>query len=263
MQYPFECYSDCEEYGMTPSEIRHEQDMFEMIKIWCTGRPNLVKKLVSWGLSKDRDPGVPIKISPEKIRKLANGRIWVSCMLNKSPSARLSGEIISEQDALDNLKGAYQETEPGSGIYVQPKPEANQPGLQHRLKKEVNKEGECWVIEERDPETQSWKPRIQEKSGRWLDLRYVCQPVRLKVIPLSKILERMTDNIFDGGVEKQLHFLFHECNQKKLNTKLRKRNLEHNIQNIKIKLKKQHCLSFAVRVAKVADTIAKEHGIYG
>jgi len=244
---------------MTPSDVQLEQHMFDMIKMWCSGRPNLVKKLVHWGLSKDPEPGIPIKISPQKIKKLASGRLWVSCMLDKPPSERLSGEISSEQDALDNLKGAYQETEMGSEIYLQPRPELNQPGMQHRLRKE----GNFWVIEERDQKTQAWGLRVKEQFGRWLDLRYVYQPVRIKVIPLTKILERMTDHIFDGGVEKQLDFLFRECNQKKLNTKLRKRNLEHNIQNIKLKLKKQHCLSFAVRVAKVADMIAKEHGIYG
>jgi len=258
MHYPYDCNIDLEEGRMTPSEVQLEQDMFDMIKIWCSRRPNLVKKLVHWGLSKDPEPGIPIKISPQKIKKLASGRLWVSCMLDKSLSARLPGEISSDQDALDNLKGAYQETEQGSNIYVQPRPEINQPGLQHRLKKE----GDFWVIEERDTESQAWRRRMKEEFGRWLDLRYIYQPVRVKVIPLSKILERMTDHIFDGGVEKQLDFLFNECNQKKLNTKLRKRNLEHNIQNIKLKLKKQHCLSFAVRVAKVADMIAKEHGIY-
>jgi len=258
MNYPYDSNIDLEEGRMTPSEVQLEQDMFDMIKIWCSRRPNLVKKLVHWGLSKDPEPGIPIKISPQKIKKLASGRLWVSCMLDKSLSARLPGEISSDQDALDNLKGAYQETEQGSNIYVQPRPEINQPGLQHRLKKE----GDFWVIEERDTESQAWRRRMKEEFGRWLDLRYIYQPVRVKVIPLSKILERMTDHIFDGGVEKQLDFLFNECNQKKLNTKLRKRNLEHNIQNIKLKLKKQHCLSFAVRVAKVADMIAKEHGIY-
>ena len=73
----------------------------------------------------------------------------------------------------------------------------------------------------------------------------------------------MADYIFDGAVEKQLEFLFQDCNQKKLNTKLKKRNLKHNIQNLKVKLEKQHCLSFAVRVVNVADAIAKEHGIHG
>jgi len=256
--YLSDCYNDLDDGSMTLTDGKQEQQMFDMIKLWCTGRPNLVKKLVHWGLSKDREPGIPIKISPEIIKKLASGRLWVSCMLSKSPSTKPSVELSTEQDALDNLKGAYQELEPGSGIYVQPSPEVNQPGLQHRLKKK----GGFWVIEERDPDTQSWRARIQEDSGRWIDLRFYYQPVRVKVIPLSKILERMTDNIFDAGVEKQLDFLFSECNQKKLNTKLRKRNLEHNIQNIKSKLEKQHCLSFAVRVAKVADAIAKEHGIY-
>lgn len=258
MHYHPDYYNEYHEGKMTSRDSTNEQYMFDTIKKWCTGRPNLVKKLVHWGLSKDREPGIPIKISPEIIRKLGKGRFWVSCMLSKSPATGSSGEISSEQDALDNLKGAYQELEPGSGIYFQPSPEVNQPGLQHRLKKV----GGFWVIEERDPKTQCWTPRMHEQSGRWIDLRYICQPVRLKVIPLVKILERMTDNIFDAGVEKQLNFLFQECNQKKLNTKLRKRNLVHNIQNIKVKLEKQHCLSFAVRVAKVADAIAKEHGIY-
>jgi len=34
-------------------------------------------------------------------------------------------------------------------------------------------------------------------------------------------------------------FLFKSCNQKKLNSKLKKRNLKHNIANLKVKLDKQ------------------------
>jgi len=232
-----------------------------VIKSYCCGRPNLLKKVVYWGLSKDRDPGIPIKMNPEIIKKLAMGRLWVSCMLNEAPTTTgKTGEISPEQDALDNLKGAYQEIEKGSGMYLQPKPETNQPGLQHRLRKQKD----FWIIEECDPKTGSWKLRAKEQPGRcWLDLKNVNLPLRVKLIPLTKILERMADYIFDGDVEKQLEFLFQDCNQKKLNTKLKKRNLKHNIQNLKVKLEKQHCLSFAVRVVNVADAIAKEHGIHG
>jgi len=265
----FDGYSSCssdsltnwEEGGMTSQEIKYEQQLFDIIKSNCARRPNLLKKVVYWGLSKDREPGIPIKMSPEIKEKLAMGRIWVSCMLSKpTPSIGPPGKTTPEQDALDNLKGAYQEVEKGSDIYVQPDPRANQPGLQHRLRKMK----ELWIIEERDPNTNGWRLRAKEKAGRnWLDMQNSCQPLLVKLIPLAKILERLTDYIFHGDVEKQLDFLFLECNQKKLNTKLKKRNLRHNIQNLKAKLQKQECLNFAVRVVKVADAIAKEHGIHG
>lgn len=257
MQYPPYSYCGSEKDSMTPEELKQEQNMFDMIKNWCSGRPNLVRKLVHWGIAKDIEPSVPIKISPTMINKLARGRLWVSCMLT-TPSTNFPGEIASAQDAVDNLKGAYQEIEVGSGIYVQPLPEVNQSELQHRLKKE----NDYWIIEERDPVTKSWKLRIQEKPGRWVDMKYIYQTLKVKVIPMAKILERMTDSIFDGDVEKKLDFLFEECSQKKLNTKLRKRNLDHNIKNLKVKLEKQRCLSFAVKIVKAADAIAQEHGIF-
>jgi len=257
MQYPTNSFFNYEIEGMTPEELKVEQNMFDMIKNWCSGRPNLVKKLVHWGISKDQEPSIPIKISPARVKKLANGRLWVSCMLSTS-STKYPGEGTSAQESVDNLKGAYQEVEKGSGIYVQPTPEVNQSELQHRLKK-VN---DFWIIEERDPLTKCWKLRIQEKPGLWLDMKYVYQTLKVKVIPMAKILERMTDSIFDGDVEKKLDFLFEECSQKKLNTKLRKRNLDHNIKNLKVKLEKQRCLSFAVKIVKVADAIAQEHGIF-
>jgi len=253
--------SSHEDGELTPLQMEQEENLFDMIKTYCSGRPNLLKKVVLWGLSKDKDPGIPIKMNPERIKKLASGRMWVSCMLADAPTMTGSSRDISpEQDAVDNLKGAYQEQERGSLVYVQPKPEASQPGLQHRLRKENN----FWLIEECDSETQTWKLRAQELPRRnWLDMRNLRKPLRVKLIPLTKILGRMSEDIFDKDVEKQLDFLFNDCNQKKLNTKVKKRNLKHNIQNLKVKLEKQHCLSFAVRVVNVADAIAKEHGIHG
>merc|ERR1719419_2193095 len=96
-------------------------------------------KVVAWGLSKDKDFGMPIKLNPERIKKLASGRMWVSCMIADKPTIEGSWrDITPEQDAVNNLKGAYQEEQPGSCIYVQPKPEPSQPGMRHRLRKENN-----------------------------------------------------------------------------------------------------------------------------
>merc|ERR1719419_609248 len=216
-------------------------------------------KVVAWGLSKDKDFGMPIKLNPERIKKLASGRMWVSCMIADKPTIERSWrDITPEQDAVNNLKGAYQEEQPGSCIYVQPKPEPSHPGMQHRLRKENN----FWLIEEYDSDTQTWKLRAQELPGRnWLDQRNKNKPLWVKLIPLTKILSRMSDDIFDNDVEKQLDFLFRDCNQKKLNTKkVKKRWLKHNIQMLKAKLEKHHRLIFAVRVVNVADAIAREHG---
>merc|ERR1719419_368750 len=260
-QFSTDSTSSHEDGEMATLEMEREENLFDMVKAYCSGRPKLLKNVVLWGLSQDKDPGIPIQMNPERIKKLASGRMWVSCMLADAPTMSASSRDVSpEQDAVDNLKGAYQEEKPGSCIYVQPKPEANQPGMQHRLRKENG----SWLIEECDSQTQAWKIRAQELPGRnWLDLRNPRKPLRVKLVPFIKILARMSDEIFDKDVGKQLDFLFRDCNQKKLNTKVKKRNLKHNIQNLKAKLEKQHCLSFAVRVVNVADAIAREHGIHG
>jgi hypothetical protein len=148
MQYSTNSICNYEKDRMTAEELRQEQNMFDMIKNWCSGRPNLVHKLVHWGISEDQDPSIPIKISPARVKSLADGRLWVSCMLNTS-SANFLAEDTAAKGSVDNLKGAYQEIEEGSGIYVQPIPDVNQSELQHRLKKVNN----FWIIEERDPGT--------------------------------------------------------------------------------------------------------------
>merc|ERR1719318_722480 len=108
-QFSTDSSSSHEDGEMAPLQMLQEENLFDMIKTYCSGRPNLLKKVVLWGLSKDRDPGIPIKMNPEIIKKLANGRLWVSCMLSETPSSTgKTSEISPEQDALDNLKGAYQ-----------------------------------------------------------------------------------------------------------------------------------------------------------
>jgi len=254
-----ESFSQYQEASLTLNETCHEQKLFELIKASCFGRPNLLKKVVNWGLTKDKDASLPIKMSSEFGKKLTKGRVWVSCMLKEDSVAKKSSWKRSpEQDAVDILKGAYQETTKGSGVYVQPCPEAHQPSLLHCLRKE----NKLWIIEERDPKTGSWKLRAKEGAGSyWLDIKNVHQPLKVKIIPMCEILERMTDCIFRDNIETYLNFLFQDCNQKKLNTKLKERTLKHTIHNLEAKLEKQECLTFAVWVVRVADEIAKEYGI--
>lgn len=248
-----------------PSALEDQQEMMllEQIKRLCAHRPRLIKRVVHWGLSRDTEP-MAIKMNPELIQKLAKGRIWV-CVDKMLPQSKsLTGgpdESSPELDSLDDLKGAYQEGK-DDGCYLQPRPEANQPGTQHRLRK-----GETgfWVIEEFDINTERWMKRtVEQPGGRWWDIP-TQRKIRLKLVSLDQILQRLGGDyseLFSGNIDKQMQFLFLSCNQKKLNTKLKKRNLKHNIANLKVKLEKQHCLSFAVRIANIADSIAKEFGVH-
>jgi hypothetical protein len=239
----------------TSPKMMDEGCLLETIKSLCRGRPNLLKKVIQWGLSTDMMlmTDTPRKISSLTItQKLAKGRLWVSCSL-KSGHGKDSS---AAQDAINNLKGAYEETTPG--IYVQPKPKLNEPGTQHRLRKIRN----LWIIEEHDQLTYCWKLRVQQKSqGHWVDVNGH-KPIQIIVTPLACILERMVGETLQDDIAKQIEFLFRTCNQKKLNTKLKKRNIKHNIMNLNTQLQKQNYLSFAVRVVNKADEIAKECGIY-
>lgn len=248
-----------------PTALEDQQEMMllEQIKRLCAHRPRLIKRVVHWGLARDTEP-IAIKMNPELIQKLANGRIWVCVdkMLPQSKSLNGAPEESSpELDSLDDLKGAYQEGK-DEGCYLQPRPEANQPGTQHRLRK-----GETgfWVIEEFDINTERWMKRtVEQPGGRWWDIP-TQRKIRIKLVSLDQVLQRLGGDyseLFSGNIEKQMQFLFLSCNQKKLNTKLKKRNLKHNIANLKVKLEKQHCLSFAVRIANIADSIAKEFGVH-
>jgi len=59
-------------------------------------------------------------------------------------------------------------------------------------------------------------------------------------------------------MKRRIEFLFNSCNQKKLNTRLKPRSLKHHIVNLRVKLEKQFALSFALRVANIADSIVLE-----
>jgi hypothetical protein len=210
----------------------------------------LREKVVEWGLKKCLANGFTLPTSPKIKKLLFTGRVWVAIVDPSNPQC--SQSIAAWLKALNSLKGAYQERVEGSGIYFQPKPEFNG-GLQHRLKKEKG----LWIIEEQNPLTVAWKPRAKQDNGNmWVDLKNDVEPFRLKVIPLSDILKRMTD-VKDNEIEKNLDFLFQKCNQLKIHTKLKDRNLLYNIKTYQALLTKQNCLIFAVHMAEVADAIAK------
>jgi len=252
--------SSYKESGFSSPDVQQERELFDVIKTYCSGRPNLLKRVVRWGLQvrKVHEPSVPINANMKSLKKITSGRLWVSCMFcDTHVTIGCHGEICPEQDRLDNMKGAYQEIVKGSGIYLQPKPKASQPGMQHRLRKEKD----FWVIEEYDADRKDWILRAEESGRVWRDLKNPHILLKVKIIPLTMILQRMKNRLCERNFEKRVDFLFEICNQKKLNTKLRKRNFNHSIQSLVAKLEKQKCLSFAVRVRNVADSIAKEHGI--
>merc|ERR550534_1138241 len=238
----------------TSRKPKSEQEVFNEIKRFCSENPNLLKKVLKWGNIQTS----VAELTQEDLEELSRGRVWVTANLVHTPTE--SEEDIKWQDALDDLKGAYQETPADSNIFIQPAPQQSEPGKQHRLKKV---EGGLWVIDECKMKSGSkWGLCAQElPSKKWIDHRHEGKVIEVKVLPLLRILERMGERLKtdqNQDVEKCVQFLFNSCNQKKLNSKLKTRNLKHNIANLKVKLDKQYSLSFAVKVANTADTIAKE-----
>jgi len=225
----------------------HQQAMFELIKAHCIRKPCLLKKLVQWGV---KDIGSR-RFSLNDANNLAKGRLWVAAHPVQD------GEIESSvQENLEDIKGAYREVK--SGEYMQPQPLVSEPGVQHRLIKSPDGQ---WKIEAHDLKSGVWNLCAQElPDGRWVDMKNNREEIFVQLIPMNLILKKIVDGRVAKSqeVEKCMEFLFTFCNQKKLNSKLKGRNLRHNIDNLKVKLEKQYSLCFAVQVANTADLIAKE-----
>jgi len=223
-----------------------QEAMVELMKAHCVRRPGLLKRLVHWGMRKAASCSVSSKIAD----KLCKGRLWVAAF-------KAEGSIdTSLQENLDDIKGAYQEG--NDGVWKQPEPQVSEPGVQHRLRKSPAGQ---WKIEAFG--RGGWQLCAQElPDGRWLDMKNNGEEIIVHLIPMSKILRKLGEAQAQPAtsqeVEKCMEFLFKSCNQKKLNSKLKGRNLRHNIDNLKVKLEKQYSLCFAVQVASVADSIAKE-----
>jgi len=224
-----------------------ENDLLELFQNHCTKSPSLLQKVLNWGISQ-----IPNQSTDRlEIERLACGRLWVSALFTVPNKKRRTEawRIIEE------LKGAYELVAPG--VYLQPPALPGEPGAQHRLRK--NNYG-LWFIEKHYKEKDEWCPCAQElPMGKWIDLKSRNMYV-VKVVSMLSILTRMTKQLSDfGSMEKGMEFLFTSCNQKKLNTNLKARNIKHNISNLHVKLDKQRSLCFAIRVASIADSIALEN----
>jgi len=242
--------SNHQESSVDAQVDNQEQAMFELIKAHCVGNSSLLKRMVHWAM-RNRTMR---RVSAEDINTISEGRLWVTA----HPFDFVEGAEIEEslQESLEDIKGAYMEVR--KGVYKQPEPQLNEPGVQHRLTKDSRG---CWKIEGYHVDSGIWEMCAKELAdGRWVDMKNNGKAIRVQLIPMSKILQQLDDEFSSENqeVEKSMEFLFTSCNQKKLNSKLKGRNLKHNISNLKVKLEKQYALRFAVQVATTADSIAQE-----
>jgi hypothetical protein len=229
-----------------------EEAIFELIKAHCVRSSCLLRRMVQWAMR-----NVAMRsVSPVDLSNFSAGRLWVTA----HPARIEDGVQIEEcvQDSLDDIKGAYKEIR--SNVYMQPEPQVNEPGVQHRLMKDSNG---YWKIEFQDVESGKWIMCVRELAdGRWTDIKNNHTEVLIKLVPMSKVLKKLLVQFpaEKQELERNVTFLFTQCNQKKLNSKLKGRNLKSNILTLKDKLEKQHLLRFSVQVATMADIIAQEIG---
>merc|ERR1719285_195656 len=180
-----------------------EHVLFELIKAQCNNNPWLMEKLVAWGMSQNAKPN---QITRESALKLSKGRIWVTARSLRSQDKKDS----NFQDALDDLKGAYQGNE--KGVYCQPKPLGSEGGIQHRLFKSS---AGLWVIEKYDFKHVTWVACASEQAdGQWVDLMSK-RIIWVRLLPLIRILESLGDRAGKyPNLEKNVEFLYTACNQK-------------------------------------------------
>jgi len=234
---------------MSKSQVEEplsEEDLLSIFQSHLTKYPSLLSRVVNWGIS--RIPNC--RVGYREISELANGRLWITGSIMQSDK-----DVKKWNELLDELKGAYQEVTPG--VFLQTPPQENEPGVQHRLRRSSLG---LWEIEEYVVEQDNWVMCTQELPyGYWVDSKDSRKTYRIQIVPMVDILSRMKEQLTDvEETAKSMDFLFNSCNHKKLNTKLKARNLRHNIANLKVKLEKQHMLCFGVSVANIADDIALE-----
>jgi len=228
-----------------PKSDEPRDEIFELIKSQCLKNKLLFEKVVAWGIAND-----PERQNSRCLAKyLSEGRFWVVA------HSKDMGQKEGSDDILDDIKGAYQQT--STGVYMQPDPKECGSGVQHRLSKD--QQG-YWMLERQDLGCERWHLRArQEKNEWWIDFKHNRTQIRVHIIPMSRVLEKMSEEHIENEneIKKSLDFLFTSCNQEKL-SKLKGRNLKHHIANLKVKLEKRHALSFGVRIANTAETILQE-----
>jgi len=245
------CNELCSYYHrpLVNSKQSKQQDhtIFEMIKAKCQANPWLMQKVVKWC-------NTHTKFSPitrEDVLKLSQGRLWITVRSLKPSEDTDCGSL---QARLDNIKGAYQEAE--QGVYWQPKPEGKEEWTQHRFLKDSDG---LRLIEKYDSQDDAWSVVAREHpDGQWFNCS-LNLPIQVVIIPMQRILARMKDEgCLYQDIGKSVEFLFTSCDQNKLNTKLKKRTLKHNIGNLTNKIEKQYALSFAILIANTADKMTND-----
>jgi len=237
----------------SPKNEKQQEEMFQLIKAQCAKNPLLFKKIVDWGTRSNSVSGpsddVMKCISEDVMKSLSEGRLWITARA----AERGEGELLV--DSLDDIKGAYQRAD--GGVWKQPALEACGSGVQHKLFKDQNG---FWTIERRCAESEDWQIRAQQlKKSQWIDLKNNKVELRVHIVCMRKILEKLGGELLGNkkDIVRNLDFLFTSCNQAKL-SKLKGRNLKHHITNLKVKLEKRRALSFGVQIAHTAETIAQE-----
>jgi len=233
-------------YSSSSFQRLSDDELCNLFQAHCRKHQNLQQNVLQWGISRMKN----IRVDEKEISQIAFGRVWVTAKL----APVFKNEIDSWHKDLDELKGAYQEAAPS--VYIQPAPEMDEPGKQHRLRR--NNLG-LWMIEEYNSKQKNWRPCAQKLPyGYWVDLRDSRKIYIVKIFPILDILRRMKREWKDfEELKKNVEFLFNTCNQKKFNT-IKPRNLRHNVVSLRLKLEKQYDLSFAVRVASTADSLVLE-----
>jgi len=236
-------------FGLGVPSVKSEQqqeELFELIKAQCSANPILFNKVVDWGVENNTE----LSMSEFETKSLSDGRLWVVA----HTADKVDGEMIAGR--LDGMKGAYQKV--GDGMWQQPDPEACGSGVQHRLYKDHNL---CWTMERFSADDGRWQLRAQElNDGEWVDFKNYRNKIRVYVIPMNSIFERMGKEALESrksNLKKSMDFLFTACNQVKL-SKLKGRNLKHHIANLRVKLEKRYALSLGVLVANAAESITQE-----
>jgi len=230
-----------------------EKAMFEVVKANCVRNPTLLRKMVHWAM-KNRSMS---RISTEDVSSLSEGRIWIAA----HPADYEGGAETKDglKDSLEEIQGAYQEVR--AGVFKQPEIPMhvpNVPGVQNRLFKSVQG---CWKIERFNVNTGEWDLCAEEQpDGFWVCTKNEREVIKVQLIPLRKILEKLLkESAFHiQEVKERIEFLFRNCNQKKLNSMYKRCNLKYMISRSRLKIERQYALMFAIQVATTADTIAHD-----
>lgn len=218
-----------------------EDALFELFQGQCRKNKSLLEKVLDWGIS--HTPFRPV--SEKEILEVTDGRIWLSIrlILPNAEDEEKYGKIISD------LKGAYELTK--TGVYLQVS-DHSEGRVQHRLKK--SRLG-LFMIEENNLESDVWRPCVKEHPyGNWVDLKNNGM-YKVQLVPMLSILKEMKKDWSDiDEMERCFDFLFKSSDLK--TTGLKHQDLDESISNLNSKLEKEYELSFAARIAGIANSIA-------